>query len=42
MYQHQPAQWLQLQQTGMAQDWSWHRSAGEYEKLYHEVVREMV
>jgi len=42
MYHLQPAQWQLLQRTGMAQDWSWQRSAAEYENLYHEVVREMV
>ena len=34
MYRNQPAAWLTLQQTGMRQDWSWHLSAEEYEKLY--------
>jgi starch synthase len=29
-----PDLWRQLQQTGMRQDWSWNRSAAEYEKLY--------
>jgi starch synthase len=26
--------WLRLVRTGMAQDWSWDRSAAEYEKVY--------
>ena len=34
MYREQPQTWLALQQTGMRQDWSWHRSAADYEKLY--------
>ena len=34
MYRDEPQQWRQLQQTGMKQDWSWHRSAAEYERLY--------
>jgi starch synthase len=33
LYQ-QPEQWLQLQHNGMKQDWSWDRSAAEYEKIY--------
>jgi starch synthase len=33
-YRNRPQTWLALQQTGMRQDWSWNRSAGEYEKLY--------
>jgi starch synthase len=34
VYRHHPERWLQLLQTGMRQDWSWQRSAAEYEKLY--------
>ncbi len=34
LYQHQPTAWMQLLLTGMRQDWSWQRSAAEYEKLY--------
>lgn len=30
----QPAVWRRLQQQGMAQDFSWHRSAGRYLDLY--------
>ncbi len=33
-YRERPEQWLQLVRTGMGQDWSWDRSAAEYEKLY--------
>jgi starch synthase len=39
MYRTQPAQWLALQQTGMRQDWSWHRSAAEYEQLYQTLMK---
>ncbi len=31
---HQRDQWRELMSTGMAQDWSWSRSAREYGKLY--------
>ena len=34
MFRREPGQWLKLQQTGMRQDWSWGRSAAEYERLY--------
>jgi starch synthase len=34
MYRGQPEQWWQLVRCGMRQDWSWDRSAAEYEKLY--------
>jgi len=37
-YRHHPQQWRQIQRTGMRQDWSWNRSAAEYEKLYGQVV----
>jgi starch synthase len=39
-YRHEPKQWQILQQTGMLQDWSWHRSAAEYEQLYRRAVQE--
>jgi starch synthase len=32
-----PDRWLQLIQNGMRQDWSWQRSAAEYEKLYEQL-----
>jgi starch synthase len=41
MYRDEPARWKTLQQTGMLQDWSWHRSAGEYERLYRQVMLEI-
>jgi starch synthase len=34
LYQGDPQGWLRLMQTGMRQDWSWDRSAAEYERLY--------
>ncbi|MBI3823493.1 MAG: glycogen synthase GlgA [Planctomycetes bacterium] len=38
MYQNDSAKWKQLQRTGMAQDWSWSRSAAEYERLYRRAL----
>jgi starch synthase len=38
MYRGPPDRWLQVAQTGMRQDWSWDRSAAEYERLYHRIV----
>lgn len=34
LYREDPQRWLQVMRTGMRQDWSWDRSAAEYEKLY--------
>jgi starch synthase len=34
LYREQPDKWLALMQTGMHQDWSWDRIAGDYDKLY--------
>lgn len=34
-YRTEPETWKQLIETGMNQDWSWSRSATEYEQLYH-------
>lgn len=33
-YRNQPDAWRRLVQAGMGQDWSWDRSAAEYERLY--------
>ena len=33
---HHPAQWTQIIETGMSQDWSWKKSAKQYETLYAE------
>ncbi len=35
---HHPAKWSQMVQTGMSQDWSWRRSAREYESLYARTI----
>ncbi len=35
LYRDHPEDWLQVVRNGMAQDWSWDRSAAEYERLYH-------
>lgn len=37
---HYKPQWRELQQRGMAQDFSWNKSAREYERLYRELVPE--
>jgi len=39
MFRDQPEQWLRLVRTGMRQDWSWRRSAAEYEKLYEKLAK---
>lgn len=38
VYRRRPEVWRQLVQNGMRQDWSWDRSAGEYEGLYRRIV----
>lgn len=38
-YREHPNTWLRLVRTGMNQDWSWERSAGDYERLYSSLVR---
>jgi starch synthase len=38
MYKHRPDQWAQIVETGMRQDWSWNRSARQYEEVYQEAV----
>lgn len=35
---HHPTKWSQVVQTGMSQDWSWKRSAKEYESLYARTI----
>ncbi|MBI1830409.1 MAG: glycogen synthase GlgA, partial [Planctomycetes bacterium] len=40
MYRDDPATWRKVQQTAMAQDWSWRRSAAEYERLYRRALAE--
>jgi starch synthase len=40
LYHHRPDAWLQVVRNGMRQDWSWNRSAAEYEALYGKLKRE--
>jgi starch synthase len=40
LYCDHSERWLALQRTGMRQDWSWNRSAAEYESLYRKLVKE--
>ena len=39
LYRHDSASWRKLMRIGMKQDWSWDRSAAEYEKLYGRLCR---
>lgn len=39
MYHENAGQWRKLQETGMRQDWSWNRSAAQYEDLYRKLVK---
>jgi len=41
LYGTDPERWRQVQQTGMRQDWSWARSAVEYDRLYQSLVQEL-
>jgi starch synthase len=38
LYRERPQLWRRLQETGMRQDWSWARSAVEYERRYRAVI----
>ena len=38
LYRDRPADFRQVVRTAMAQDWSWDRSAAEYEALYRRVM----
>ncbi len=38
LYRAYPDEWLKVMRTGMRQDWSWDRSAAEYEGLYRRLV----
>jgi starch synthase len=38
VYHTQPQRWRKLMDNGMRQDWSWSRSAAEYEKLYQKLA----
>lgn len=37
-FRHDPPRWRELVSTGMRQDWSWNRSAQEYESLYRVTI----
>lgn len=37
-YREQPETWKQIVETGMAQDWSWDRSAQQYIELYQKTI----
>ncbi len=39
VYRERPDDWLRLVRCGMRQDWSWDRSAAEYERLYEKLTR---
>ena len=38
LYRQRPEIWEQIKHNGMRQDFSWARSAAEYEKLYREML----
>jgi starch synthase len=38
LYRERPQLWRRVQETGMRQDWSWSRSAAEYERRYRALV----
>jgi starch synthase len=38
LYREQPEIWRHVMQNGMRQDWSWRRSAAEYENLYEKLA----
>lgn len=38
VYRSEPSCWEELMRTGMTQDWSWNRSAAEYERLFEQLV----
>lgn len=42
MYNDHRLIWNQLMQTGMKRDWSWRRSAKQYEELYHRTIENKV
>jgi starch synthase len=37
-WQTEPDVWQRLMQIGMGEDWSWNRSAGEYEQVYSRLI----
>jgi starch synthase len=38
LWRTRPQAWRQVMVTGMRQDWSWDRSAAEYEALFHRLT----
>ena len=38
LYRTRPDQWREVMRNGMLRDWSWERSAAEYERLYQRIV----
>jgi starch synthase len=38
VFRHQPDTWKQIVETGMQQNWSWLRSACEYESVYSQAI----
>ncbi|MFL5241451.1 MAG: glycogen synthase GlgA [Gemmataceae bacterium] len=42
IYFEQPNLWRQLMQTGMRQDWSWQRSAAEYERIFVAAIQQSI
>lgn len=38
LYRSNPQTWQRLQEVGMRQDWSWSRSAGQYQALYRKAA----
>jgi starch synthase len=38
LWRHDQAKWGRVVRSGMSQDWSWERSAGEYHRLYADMV----
>ena len=39
LYLHYPEEWAKVMRNGMRQDWSWDRSAAEYEALFRELAQ---
>jgi starch synthase len=39
LFRGRPESWRRLMRAGMRQDWSWDRSAAEYERIYQSLVR---
>jgi starch synthase len=40
IYRNQPETWLRVVRCGMRQDWSWDRSAAEYEAVYRRITEQ--